>query len=457
MSDAITPDRPPPEPRSESIQPAPLPPMPWSWRAGILAGVVVLTAAVMLLQTRLPAQVRCLVGIVCFLGIVAAFSANLRAVNLHTLGWGIVLQVSLALFVLKVQIGDFRPGFELFSLIGQGVSKFLDFTDAGSKFVFGPLAQPEKVGFVFAFKALPTIVFVASFFTVLYYFGVLQLVVRLMARVMSYFMRTSGAETLSVSANVFMGQTEAPLIIKPYVARMTTSELLAMMVGGMAHISGGLMAVYIGMGADPVAILTTSVMAAPCSLYLAKLLIPETEKPETLGEIRTTQEMPYRNVIDAASDGASEGMKLAINVAAMLIAFLAFIAMFDAILQACYGPTLAQLLGRIFAPAAVLLGVEPTDVPLMGNLLGTKLIANEFVAYTQFQECYAALSPRARILAAYALTGFANIASIGVQIGGIGALAPSRRPDLARLGPYALLAGFLATLINAALAGVLID
>jgi CNT family concentrative nucleoside transporter len=426
------------------------PPTPWTWRAGIFAGVALLTVAVFVAQTHLPAQVRSLVGIVCFLGIVAGCSANLRAVNPHTILWGMVLQLALALFVLKSPLG-----FWLFEQAGLGVAKFLDFTSAGSRFVFGPLAEPEKVGFVFAFKALPTIVFVASFFTVLYYFGILQFVVRLMARFMSYFMRTSGAETLSVSANVFMGQTEAPLIIRPYVARMTTSELLAMMTGGMAHISGGMMAVYIDMKADPVAILTTSVMAAPASLYLAKLLIPETEKPETLGEVKTDPETKYRNVIDAASDGASEGMRLAINIAAMLIAFLAFIAMFDYILQSWGGPTLAQVFGFVFSPVAVLLGVQPGDVPLVGNLLGTKLIANEFVAYTEFQKHYGELSPRARILVTYALTGFANIASIGIQIGGIGALAPSRRADLARLGPYALLAGFLATLLNAALAGTL--
>jgi CNT family concentrative nucleoside transporter len=211
------------------------------------------------------------------------------------------------------------------------------------------------------------------------------------------------------------------------------------------------------MGADPVALLTTSVMAAPCSLYLAKLLIPETEHPLTLGKVEAAPAMPYRNAIDAASDGASAGLHLALNVAAMLIAFLAFIAMADYILQACHGPSLAQIFGVVFSPVAVLLGVEPKDVPLVGNLLGTKLVGNEFLAYAEFQMHLDELSPRARILATYALTGFANISSIGIQIGGIGVLAPERRGDLARLGPYALLAGFLATLVNAALAGALIS
>ena len=255
-----------------------------------------------------------------------------------------------------------------------------------------------------------------------------------------------------------MGQTEAPLIVKPYVERLTRSELLALMVGGMAHISGGLMAVYIGMGADPVAILATSVMASPCSLYLAKIVMPEIGKPETLGVVQAQIEQTHANVIDAAAAGASDGMRLAINIAAMLIAFLAFIAMIDAAL-AWMNPdwSLARTFGVVFNPVARLMGVETGDASRMGNLLGTKLVANEFVAYTEFQGYVARgeLSERSRVLATYALTGFANIASIGIQIGGIGALAPSRRSDLARLGGWALLTGFLVTLINASLAGLL--
>jgi CNT family concentrative nucleoside transporter len=230
------------------------------------------------------------------------------------------------------------------------------------------------------------------------------------------------------------------------------------MVGGMAHISGGLMAVYIGMGADPVAILATSVMASPCSLYLAKIVLPETGKPETLGVVEARLEQTHSNVIDAAAAGASDGMRLAINIAAMLIAFLALIALIDALLGwMSPGLSLAQIFGTVFAPVARLMGVESGDATRMGNLLGTKLVANEFVAYTEFQTYVSKgeLSERSRILATYALTGFANIASIGIQIGGIGALAPSRRSDLARLGGWALLTGFLVTLINASLAGLL--
>ena len=311
-------------------------------------------------------------------------------------------------------------------------------------------------GFVFAFTALPTIIFISSFFTVLYYYGVLQRIVAIMARAMMYVMRTSGAETLSVAANVFMGQTEAPLIVKPYVPRMTESELLTMMVGGMAHISGGVMAVYIGLGADPVAILTTSVMAAPCSLYLSKLLFPEMNEPETRGRVKMVIEKQHVNVIDAAASGASDGMTLAINVAAMLIAFLAFIALFDFVLGLINPAlTLAKVFSVVFAPAAVLMGVPSADVGYMADLLGTKLVANEFVAFVKLTSQYHnVMSHRSYVLATYALTGFANFGSIGIQLGGIGAMAPTRRSDLARLGTRALFAGFLATLINASIASL---
>jgi CNT family concentrative nucleoside transporter len=423
----------------------------------------------------------------------------------------VALQLGLALFILKLELPGrpegmsvgtwlhqtvtlqatdappWRPGYALFEGIGGVIRQFLDFSLNGGKFVFGPLADVPTMsgvfpqgGFVFAFVALPTIIFVSSFFTVLYYLGILPWMVRQTARGMIYLLRTSGAETLSAVANVFMGQTEAPLIVKPYVARMTQSELLALMVGGMATISGGVMAVYIQMGADPVAILATSVMAAPCGLYLAKIMLPETGQPETLKQEVTHIERTHRNVIDAAADGASEGLKLALNVAAMLIAFLAFIALFDALaggakplLLACGMPeswltfwpddlSLATLFSWIFAPLAFLMGAAPADIPALADLLGTKLVANEFVAYVKLTAAGEAngyrdvLSPRGFILATYALTGFANLSSIGIQLGGIGAMAPERRADLASLGGRALLVGFLATMINASLAGMLI-
>jgi CNT family concentrative nucleoside transporter len=464
-------------------------PTPLSWRLAIGAVVVGLGFFAYVARHAIGPHGQAACGLVCFIGIVAALSANLRAINWRTLTWGFGLQVFLALFVNKFALyglsglgipDGFKPGYEFFRILTDDIKQLLAFTDAGSTFVFGKLADPNTMkavfpgGYVFAFVALPTIIFIASFFSVLYYFGVLQWVVRIMARAMTYLLRTSGAETLSVSANVFMGQTEAPLIIRPYVAGMTRSELLTMMVGGMAHISGGLMAVYIGLGADAVAILTTSVMAAPGTLYLSKLFLPELEEPATRGVVKTVVEQHHVNVIDAASSGAAEGLRLALNIAAMLIAFLAFIALFDYLLAAGaigFNNTcawlgvpwelpplsLTQLFSWIFSPVAVLMGVQDSDLSRMGDLLGTKLAANEFVAYVRFKEYAATLSPRTQVLATYALTGFANFSSIGIQIGGIGAMAPSRRHDLARLGGRALFVGFIVTLINASLAGILLD
>jgi CNT family concentrative nucleoside transporter len=405
-------------------------------------------------------------GALCFIAIVAACSPNLRLVNWRTVGWGLALQIGLALVILKLEIGGWRPGYAFFSAIAGGITRFLQFTDAGSTFVFGPLADQARMdqvfgagnGLVFAFRALPTIVFVSSFFTVLYYFGVLQFIVRGMARAMMRLMRTSGAETLSAAANVFMGQTEAPLIVKPFVRHMTESEMLAMMVGGLATIAGGVMAVYISLGADPIAILTTSVMAAPCGLYLSKIMLPEIERPMTRGETPIAVERTHVNAIDAAAGGASDGMKLAANVAAMLIAFLAFLALSDYLLGLVReGLTLARIFGVVFAPVAFLMGIPASDVGPMADLLGTKLVANEFVAFVKLTGEYKdVLTGRSFALATFALTGFANVASIGIQIGGIGGIAPERRGDLARLGPRALLVGFLATLVNACIASVLL-
>lgn len=461
---------------------------PLSWRLGIAAVVLTLFGGALLLRDWIGPKGQAAVGIVCFLGLAAVCSSNLRAVSWRTLGWGFALQLALALFILKVTIpfpvrlelfgstwldlpADYRPGYEFFRGVAQVISKFLEFSDRGGQFVFGKLADPSAMdgvfgpgrGFVFAFSALPPIIFVSAFFSVLYHLGILQLVVRLFARVMMYLMRTSGAETLSAAANVFMGQTEAPLIVKPYVSRMTQSELLALMTGGMATIAGGVMAVFIKMGADSVAILTTSVMAAPCGLYLAKLLLPETEEPVTRGTVKPEVERPHRNVIDAAAGGASDGLFLALNVAAMLIAFLAFIALFNHLLgMISPGLSLETIFSKLFWPLAFLIGVEGPDIPRVADLLGIKLVANEFVAFVKLTDVTdngAGLVPHSRsyILATYALTGFANLSSIGIQLGGIGAMAPDRRSDLARLGGRALLAGFLATLVNAAVAGILLN
>jgi CNT family concentrative nucleoside transporter len=435
-------------------------------RRAAIAAVVLLAAASWVLGAVAGFRAQAAAGALCFIALVAVFSPNLQLVNWRTVIFGLALQFGLALLILKLEIAGRRPGYELFSAVGAGVSRFLQFTDAGSRFVFGALANPEVLGtavgpangFVFAFVALPTIVFVSSVFTVLYYFGVLQFVVRQMARVMMRLMGTSGAETLSAAANVFMGQTEAPIIVKPFVPRMTQSELLAMMVGGMATISGGVMAVYIALGADPAAILTTSVMAAPCGLYLSKLLLPELETPETSGTAPVNVEKLHVNAIDAAASGASDGLLLAVNVAAMLIAFLAFIALFDFLLGMVRpGLTLASVFAVLFAPVAFLMGVPAADIGPLADLLGTKLVANEFVAFVKLTSEYRdVISDRSYVLATFALTGFANIASVGIQLGGIGAMAPNRRGDLARLGTRALLAGFVATLVNACLASMLL-
>jgi CNT family concentrative nucleoside transporter len=423
-----------------------------------------LTALAWMLRGSLGTRGQAALGVLAFISFVAAFSPDLRRVNWRIVGLGFALQLGIGLFILKVEVGGVRPGYELFAAIAGVVRRFLEFSDAGARFVFGSLADPAAMskvfpdGFVFAFAALPPIIFVSSFFTVLYYFGVLQVVVVLLARAMMYVLRTSGAETLSASANVFMGQTEAPLIVKPYIPKMTESELLALMVGGMATVSGGIMAVYIGLGADPVAILTTSVMAAPCGLYLSKILVPELGEPETRGHIRFELRRTHVNFIDAAASGASDGMSLAINVAAMLIAFLALIALANAVLAGLVtGLTLERIFSWVFAPVAVLLGVPAKDVPVMADLLGTKLVANEFVSYVKLTQQYKdQIEPRTLVLATYALTGFANLGSIGIQLGGIGAIAPTRRSDLARLGARALLGGFVATLINAAIAASLL-
>ncbi len=453
-----TTEAPPPE--------APLPPTPWRIRALLLAALAVVGATAYFGSVALASQpqaayrVQAGCGIVFFLGLAALFSQSLQSVSRKTLLWGIGLQLVLAVLVLYA-----RPAQDVFRWVGDGIGALIDASDKGAEFVFGSLADPKgKAGFVFAFKALPPIIFVSSFFSVLYYLGVLQFLVRLMARAMMYLMGTSGAETLSVSANVFMGQTEAPLIVKPFVPRMTRSELLALMGSGMAHISGGMMAVYISYGADKVAILATCVMACPCSLYLTKLIMPEAGKPATAGAAPIAVETPYVNVIDAAAAGVKDGVLLAINVAAMLIAFIAFIALFDIVLDKMYGGlTLDKIFGTVFSPVAFLLGVPLDDCDKVGNLLGLKLAANEHVAYLKYKdwmtkpELGVTLDRRSQLLAVYALTGFANFASVGIQLGGIGAMAPGRRADLAKLGMKALFIGFLATLINAAVAGLLMS
>jgi len=440
----------------------PKPPTPLSWRIGIGAAILVLGGFAYLTREALGPRGQAAAGVFCFFGLVAMFSANLRAVNWRTIGWGIALQIILAVLVLKVPAVH-----RALEQVKEVVVQFINFSDKGAEFVFGNLARPGDIAlnpgkemlFMFAFKALPPILFISAFFTMLYHYGILQRIVRLMSLAMVYLMRTSGAETLSVSANVFMGQTEAPLIVKPYVPRMTNSELFALMTSGMAHISGAMMVVYISYGADAVAVLTTCIMACPCSLYLSKLFMPETSVPETAGAIhRHKEKSPFVNGIDAITSGATDGLTLALNVAAMLIVFIAFVAMFDAILGWIHpGLSLGSVFGWLFSPAAFLMGVEPKDVPHVGALLGAKLSVNEHYAYLVmkgWKDTPHFMTDRSYTLAAFALTGFANFASVGIQLGGIGAIAPGRRHDLARLGLRALFVGFVATLLNAAIAGV---
>ncbi len=437
---------------------------PLTWRLAIGAAIVAIGFGAYGLRDVIGLRGQAFAGVFCFFGLVAMFSSNLRAVNWRTIGWGIVLQIILAVLVLKVPF--VKAGFEHAKAV---VVSFIDFSDKGAEFVFGNLARPGDIAlnpgkeflFIFAFKALPPILFVSAFFTMLYHYGVLQRIVRGMAKVMVHLMGTSGAETLSVSANVFMGQTEAPLIVKPYVPRMTRSELFALMTSGFAHISGGMMVVYINYGADPVAVLTTCIMACPASLYLAKLFMPELGKPETAGTIHTHQEKsPYVNGIDAVASGTSDGLRLALNVAAMLIVFIAFVAMFDALLGLMSkGLSLQKIFGWMFSPAAFLMGVETADISKVGSLLGAKLAINEHYAYLVMKGWKATagyMTDRSYLLTAFALTGFANFASVGIQLGGIGAMAPERRSDLAKLGLRALFVGFTATLLNAAVAGILL-
>ena len=397
-----------------------------------------------------------LLGMAVFLTLAYLASTNRKAIEWRTVVAGLGLQVALGLFVLKTDAGAW-----VFTQLGDMVTALLAFTEAGTRMVFGPKIVDEKVlGIVFAFQVLPTVVFISSLFTLLYHLGALQALVRVMAWAMMRLMRVSGAESLSSAANVFMGHTEAPLIVKPYLVSMTRSELLCLMSAGMATISGGVMAAYVGMGIDARALITASVMAAPGVIVISKLLLPETEEPLTRGIVRVKVEKTTVNSLDALAKGASEGMHLAINILAMLIAFLAMVALLDGIL-ALANPdlTMAKIFSHVFSPVAWLIGIPAAEIPDVATLLGTKLVLNEFVAYsdlTTLQAGDSALGSRTEMITTFALCGFANVGAVAIQIGGIGALAPERRSDLARLAVRALAGGYLASLMSAALASVLI-
>jgi CNT family concentrative nucleoside transporter len=340
---------------------------------------------------------------------------------------------------------------------GDAVKRVLDCALEGAGFVFGKsLIDPEgPAGFVFAFRVLPTVIFVAALFAVLYHLGVMQWIVRGFAVVMAWLMGTSGAESLDVAASLFLGQTEAPLTIRPYLPRLTNSELLTVMTAGMAHVSGGVMAAYFAFGVEPRHILTAVIMTAPGAILLSKMLVPETGKPETLGQVREDTIRPDANVLDAAARGTRDGLHLALNIAAMLIAFLGLIALVNMGLGHA-GTSLEALFGMALAPVAYLLGVPWSDCHTVGGLLGTRTVLNELIAFKQLGDLKDHLNPRSFTIATFALCGFANISSIGIQLGGIGALAPDRRSDLARLGFRALLAGTLANYLSACIAGILL-
>jgi CNT family concentrative nucleoside transporter len=411
------------------------------------------------------ALVQPIFGAIVILAIAVAFSTNRKAINWTTVAWGLGLQVLFALIVLKTAIGQ-----TVFATLGAGITKLLGFASVGSSMVFGPLgdgnvwarvmnatlgAEGAQYSVLFAFQVLPTIIFIAALFAILYYFGIMQLIVRLFAVVMHRVMKASGAESLNVAASIFMGQTEAPLTIRPYLPEMTQSELMTVMTSGMAHISGGIMAAYILFGIEAKHLLTAVIMTAPGTLMMAKMFVPETEEPKTMGAVKLEVERTDVNVIDAAGRGTSEGLHLALNVGAMLISFLALVALVNHLLG-FLGLSMQQIFGWVFAPVAWSMGVPWRDAPTIGNLLGTRMVLNEFVAYAQLGPMKATLDPKSFTIATFALCGFANFSSIGIQIGGIGALAPNRRHDLARLGLRAMFAGTLANFMTATIAGFLL-
>ena len=401
------------------------------------------------------------------LGLAFAFSTNRRAIRIKTVAWGLGLQFAFAVFVLRVEIGRL-----MFEVAGGLVRKLLDNAFAGSSFVFGELGrQHSALGFYIAFQVLPTIIFIAAFFAVLYHYGIMQFIIRQAAKVMTRFMGASGAESLNVAASIFMGQTEAPLTIRPFLPELTRSELMTIMTSGMAHVSGGIMAAYILVGIDPKHLLTAVIMTAPGTLLISKMLVPETEQPKTAGRVLLSEEEQKaeqeENLVGAISRGTTDGLNLALNVAAMLISFIALVALLNAILGGIHNglahlgfswfpESLERIFGVLFAPVAWVIGVPWKDCLTIGNLLGTRMALNEVIAFTMLGAQKAALDPRSFTIATFALCGFANLSSIGIQIGGIGALAPNKKGELARLGVRAMLAGTMANLMSASIAGMLL-
>jgi len=399
-----------------------------------------------------------ILGLVIMLALGYAFSTNRKAIRLKTVGWGLGLQIVFAFFVLKVDIGRI-----LFQKAGDAVNQLLAYAFAGSQFVFGDLGkQGSHLGFYFAFQVLPTVIFICALFAVLYYVGIMQLVIRAAAWLMTRFMGVSGAESLNVAASIFMGQTEAPQTIRPFLPDLTYSELMTVMTSGMAHVSGSIMAAYIAFGIEPKHLLSAVIMTAPGTLLMAKMLVPETEVPKTAGKVVMPKEEEHTNLLGAIARGTTDGLHMALNIAAMLIAFLALIALLDGIMggihahAAWFPPSLEFILGKLFAPVAFIIGIPWHDCAAIGNLLGVRMVLNELVAFSMLGPQKAGLDPRSFTIATFALCGFANFSSIGIQLGGIGALAPNKRGELAKLGVRAMLAGTMANLMSASIAGILL-
>lgn len=400
------------------------------------------------------------IGIFILLGICYLISENRKKIDVKLVSMGIGIQLLFAFLILRTGVG--RAVFEKMSGF---VTVLLDFTKAGSSFLFGGLVSDiNSFGFIFAFQVLPTIIFFSSLMSVLYHLGVMQFIIKYIAGFMAKLMGTSGAESLSAAANIFVGQTEAPLVIKPYIEKMTRSELNSIMIGGMATVAGGVMAGYVGMGVDAGHLIAASVMSAPAALVAAKIIVPEIEEPVTKGNVQFEVERMDANIIDAAARGASEGLQLALNVAGMLLAFVALIAMINGGIEAVgniigiNGLTLETILGYICAPIAYIMGIPSEDIVTAGSLLGQKTVINEFVAYANLSKHIAdgTLQPRTVTILTYALCGFANFSSIAVQLGGIGGLAPKRRSEIAQLGIKALVGGTVAAFITASIAGMII-
>ncbi|CCQ12827.1 Nucleoside permease NupC [Pseudoalteromonas luteoviolacea B = ATCC 29581] len=395
-----------------------------------------------------------LVGMAVLLGIAFAVSTNRKAINLRTVGVAFLLQVVIGGFVLF-----FEAGKNALAAMSSAVSAVIGYANDGIGFLFGSLAKPDALGFIFAVQVLPVIVFFSALVAVLYHVGIMNWIIRILGGGLQKLLKTSRPESLSATANIFVGQTEAPLIVKPFIPTMTKSELFAVMVGGLATVAGSVMAGYVTIGVELKYLIAASFMAAPGGFLMAKMIVPETEKTkENLADVDSGDDKPV-NVIDAAAAGASSGMHLALNVGAMLLAFVALIALLNGMLGSIGGwfghPTLTlqEILGFVFAPIAWVIGVPWSEAQIAGSFIGQKLVVNEFVAYLDFINYRDSLSEHTQAIVTFALCGFANLSSIAILLGGLGGMAPSRRKDIARLGLRAVLAGSMANLMSAAIAG----